>query len=159
AVVGDARVAAVGPEAPPVEGADELTALDAPAEAEVRAEVRAVGVHHVRESVLAAPDDEVAREEPQREQRPGGHLLRIAGGVPREGEGGVVGEALDRAHARARELALPRERLERRLARHHAIGDAIPARGARSAGRVRHPPPPGPRTAARAGLRRNWKRF
>ena len=52
--------------APAVERAADAVAFDAPADADVRAEVRAVGVDHVRRAVLTAEQDDVPAEDVER---------------------------------------------------------------------------------------------
>ena len=96
--VGDAGVAALAVPRPPVVGADQVAALDPPAEGEVGAEVRAVGVHDVGRALVVPPEDEVSRPAAERAHLAGGEVVAVGRPVPGERERRVVREALQRRH-------------------------------------------------------------
>ena len=83
--VRDLHAAAFAVERPAVERALERGADDLAPDAEVRAEVRAVGVLEVELAVLVAPEHEVGAPVPQRGGRTGREVLRVGDLEPAEG--------------------------------------------------------------------------
>src|SRR5262249_49406422 len=89
--------AAAAVEAPAVEGTADAVALDLPADAEVRAEVRAVRVEHAGGAVLPAERDELAAEVAERlhvARREVGGEAEAVPAVGRRGEGIAAGHGL-----------------------------------------------------------------